>query len=42
MKTHVHGGKIGIEGNRIEAEWTVFSSGKQEGSNRFYLSRAKE
>ena len=39
---HVHGGKIGIEGNRIEADWTVFSSGKEEGSNRFYLSRAKE
>ena len=39
---HVHGGTIGIRGDRLENEWTVFASGKQEGANRFYLSRAKE
>jgi hypothetical protein len=38
---HVHGGKIGIKGDRLENEWMVFASGKQEGANRFYLTRAK-
>ena len=39
--THMHGGKIAIRGDRLENEWMVFASGKQEGANRFYLSRAK-
>ncbi len=38
---HMHGGKIAIQGDRLENEWLVFASGKQEGANRFYLSRAK-
>jgi len=38
---HMHGGKIAIRGDRLENEWLVFSGGKQEGANRFYLSRVK-
>jgi hypothetical protein len=37
----MHGGKIAIRGDRLENEWLVFSGGKQEGANRFYLSRVK-
>jgi hypothetical protein len=39
--THMHGGKITIREDRLENDWMVFASGKQEGRNRFYLSRAK-
>jgi len=39
---HMHGGKIAIRGDRLENEWMVFASGKQEGKNRFYLSRVKD
>ncbi len=39
--THMHGGKIAIRDDRLESEWMVFSGGKQEGANRFYLSRVK-
>jgi hypothetical protein len=40
--THMHGGKIAIRGDRLENEWMVFTTGKQEGANRFYLSRSKD
>lgn len=38
---HMHGGTIAIRGDRLENEWKVFASGKEEGANRFYLARAK-
>ena len=40
--THMHGGRIAFVGDRLENEWMVFVSGKQEGANRFYLSRVEE
>jgi hypothetical protein len=39
---HMHGGWISIQGNRLESEWVGYSGGKEEGSNRFYLSRAND
>lgn len=39
---HIHSGKIAIRGERLENEWDVFSNGKKEGANRFFLSRAKD
>jgi hypothetical protein len=39
---HMHGGKISILGDRLESEWTVYNGGKQEGANRFFLSRVKD
>jgi hypothetical protein len=31
-----------IRGERLENEWMVFASGKQEGRNRFYLPGVKD
>lgn len=38
---HMHGGKMTIRGDRLESEWTVYNGGKEEGANRFFLSRVK-
>lgn len=38
--THVHSGRLAFVGpDRLEAEWHVYSQGKQSGSNRFFLKR---
>jgi hypothetical protein len=39
--THVHDGRIAFKGgDRLEAEWTVYSEGKPAGANKFFLTRA--
>ncbi|HEY7699409.1 MAG TPA: hypothetical protein VIE88_13390, partial [Vicinamibacteria bacterium] len=38
---HMHGGRIAIRGDRLESEWAVYNGGKEDGANRFFLSRAK-
>jgi hypothetical protein len=39
---HMHGGRFAFQGvDRYEAEWAVYEGGKQTGSNRFFMSRAK-
>jgi hypothetical protein len=39
---HMHGGRITfIKENQIESEWDVFSGGKKEGSNRFFISQIR-
>ncbi len=39
---HMHGGKIAFRGETIESEWAVYAGAKEEGANRFFLSRAKK
>ncbi len=39
---HMHGGKISIRGGRLESEWTMYNAGKEDGINRFFLTRAKD
>jgi hypothetical protein len=36
---HMHGGKLAIQGDRLTSEWAVYTGGKEDGANRFYLSR---
>ncbi|MGH9324651.1 MAG: hypothetical protein ACRD21_02090 [Vicinamibacteria bacterium] len=38
---HIHEGKIALRGDRMEAEWAVYTAGKKEGENRFFLERTK-
>lgn len=39
---HVHSGEIRIlSDDRIESEWAAYQSGKQAGTNKFFLTRVK-
>jgi hypothetical protein len=40
--THVHSGKITLlDGDHVEAVWTVYQGTRQTGANRFFLTRKK-
>lgn len=38
---HMHGGKMSIREGRLESVWAVYKDGKEDGANRFFLTRAK-
>jgi hypothetical protein len=39
--THIHGGRIGIAGpDRFDADWYVWSQGKQSDTHRLFMKRA--
>lgn len=41
VDVHIHGGTIGLKGERLENVFAVYENGKETAGNKFFLKRAK-